>query len=181
MNPLHLSRREALARLGGGLGLLGFSSALQAAGETAPAPAIGVPHFPPKAKRIIHLFMNGGPFGPDFFDPKPGLVKYAGQRPEGAELRTERPTGGLLPSPYAYSKHGAGGLDISELLPLTAHHADDLCVLRSCYTDNPNHGPALLLMNNGTMTERVPSMGAWCSYGLGTENENLPAYVVLCP
>jgi hypothetical protein len=181
MNPLHLSRREALARLGGGLGLLGFSSALQAAGETAPAPAIGVPHFPPKAKRIIHLFMNGGPFGPDFFDPKPALTQFAGQRPEGAQLRTERPTGGLLPSPYAYSKYGAGGLDVSELLPLTARHADDLCVLRSCYTDNPNHGPALLLMNNGTMTERVPSMGAWCSYGLGVENENLPAFVVLCP
>jgi hypothetical protein len=181
MNPLHLSRREALARLGGGLGLLGFSSALQAAGDLAPAAPVGIPHFPPKAKRIIHLFMNGGPFGPDFFDPKPNLVKFAGQRPEGAELRTERQTGGLLPSPYAYAKHGAGGLEISDLLPLTAHHADDLCVLRSCYTDNPNHGPALLLMNNGTMTERVPSMGAWCSYGLGVENENLPAFVVLCP
>ncbi len=125
--------------------------------------------------------MNGGPFGPDFFDPKPALKKFVGQRPEGADLRTERPTGGLMDVPYAYSQHGQSGLPISELLPMTAQHADDLCVLRSCYTDNPNHGPALLLMNNGTMTPKVPSMGAWMSYGLGSENRNLPDYLVLCP
>src|SRR3954466_10255046 len=116
-SPLHLSRRQALARLGGGLGLLGLTSALQAAGETAPLP-VGVPHFPPRAKRVIHLFMNGGPFGPDLFDPKPGLVQFAGQRPEGADLRTERVTGGLLPSPFSFAKHGASGLEISDLLPL---------------------------------------------------------------
>jgi hypothetical protein len=169
------SRRDLLARLGGGLGSLGLVSSLEAAG--------GLPrtNFVPKAKRIIHLFMNGGPFGPDYFDPKPALTKYAGQKPEGADLRTERPTGGLLASPYAYSKHGQSGLEISELLPNLAQHADDLCVLRSCHTDNPNHGPALLLMNNGTMTERVPSMGSWLSYGLGNENANLPSFVVLCP
>src|SRR5882757_7346381 len=119
-SPLHLSRREALAKLGGGLGLLGFTSALQAAGEIAPAalPA-GLPHFPPRAKRVIHLFMNGGPFGPDFLDPKPALTKFAGQRPEGADLRTERPTGGLLASPFSYARHGRSGLEVSELLPLT--------------------------------------------------------------
>ncbi|MFM2143118.1 MAG: hypothetical protein RLZZ476_1662, partial [Verrucomicrobiota bacterium] len=161
------SRRELLTRMGGGMGALGLASAFGAAGGT-----LGT-HFVPKAKRVIHLFMNGGPFGPDFFDPKPGLTKYAGQKPAGADLRTERPTGGLLASPYAYSKHGASGLEISELLPKLAQHADDLCVLRSCHTDNPNHGPALLLMNNGTMTERVPSMGSWLSYGLGSENANL--------
>jgi len=170
-----LSRREALARLGGGLGSLGLAATLQAA-----VPAGGL-HFPARAKRVIHLFMNGGPFGPDFFDPKPALTKYAGQRPEGADLRTERPTGGLLGVPWKYSNHGRSGLPVSELLPLTAQHADDLCILRSCHTDNPNHGPALLLMNNGTMTPKVPSMGAWMSYGLGSENENLPAYIVLCP
>ncbi|HRH99323.1 MAG TPA: DUF1501 domain-containing protein, partial [Prosthecobacter sp.] len=167
-----LSRRELLTRMGGGLGALGLASTVQAGPRS---------HFVPKAKRVIHLFMNGGPFGPDFFDPKPGLVKYAGQKPTGADLRTERPTGGLLASPYAYSKHGQSGLEISELLPNLARHADDLCVLRSCHTDNPNHGPALLLMNNGTMTERVPSMGSWLSYGLGNENANLPSFVVLCP
>ncbi|HEY1049126.1 MAG TPA: DUF1501 domain-containing protein, partial [Prosthecobacter sp.] len=174
-----LSRRSLLSHMGGGLGALGLASAVQGSGT---ASVTGVKsHFVPKAKRVIHLFMNGGPFGPDFFDPKPGLTKYAGQKPAGADLRTERPTGGLLASPYAFSKHGQSGLEISELLPNLAHHADDLCVLRSCHTDNPNHGPALLMMNNGTMTERVPSMGSWMSYGLGNDNENLPSFVVLCP
>ena len=170
-----ISRREALARMGGGMGALGLASALQAAAGP------GRPHSAPKAKRVIQLFMNGGPFGPDFFDPKPTLTKFNGQRPEGADLRTERPTGGLMASPYAYAQHGQSGLPVSELLPNLARYADDLCVLRSCHTDNPNHGPALLLMNNGTMTERVPTMGSWLSYGLGNENENLPSYVVLCP
>jgi hypothetical protein len=174
MSDLHslISRREAITRIGGGLGAVALSSAFQSQAAT---------HYPPRAKRVIQLFMNGGPFGPDFFDPKPQLIKYAGQRPDGADLRTERPTGGLLASPYAFHQHGQSGLPISELLPKLAQHADDLCVLRACHTDNPNHGPALLLMNNGTMTERVPSMGSWLSYGLGNENENLPSYVVLCP
>ena len=165
--------------MGGGLGALGLASTLHAAGGAASASK--GPHFAPKAKRVIHLFMNGGPFGPDFLDPKPLLTKYNGQRPAGSDLRTERPTGGLLASPYTYSQHGTSGLQVSELLPNLANYADDLCVLRSCHTDNPNHGPALLLMNNGTMTERVPSMGSWLSYGLGNDNENLPSYVVLCP
>lgn len=174
MSELHslISRREAITRFGGGLGAVALSSAFQSQANT---------HYPPRAKRVIQLFMNGGPFGPDFFDPKPLLTQYAGQRPDGADLRTERPTGGLLASPYAFRQHGQSGLPISELLPKLAQHADDLCVLRACHTDNPNHGPALLLMNNGTMTERVPSMGSWLSYGLGNENENLPSYVVLCP
>ena len=171
--PLNINRRHAIARMGAGMGALGLFNALQ--GKTYS------PHFTPKAKRVIHLFMNGGPFGPDFMDPKPALKQYAGQRPEGTNLRTERPTGGLLDAPYKYSRHGQSGLPVSELLPHTAKFADDLCVLRSLYTDNPNHGPALLLMNNGTMTPKVPSMGAWCSYGLGSENANLPTYVVLCP
>lgn len=174
-----ISRRDALARLGGGLGSLGLASVLQsAAGHSLPTGGL---HFPARAKRVIHLFMNGGPFGPDFFDPKPALTKFDGQRPEGADLRTERPTGGLMAVPYQFSNHGQSGLPISELLPMTARHADELCLLPACYTDNPNHGPALLLMNNGTMTPKVPSMGAWMSYGLGTENRDLPAYVVLCP
>ena len=167
-----VSRREAIVRMGGGFGAIGLSAAMGGIPQT---------HFPARAKRVIHLFMNGGPFGPDFFEPKPLLTKFTGQRPEGADLRTERPTGGLLASPYGYARHGQSGLEISELLPRLSAHADDLCVLRACHTDNPNHGPALLLMNNGTMTERVPSMGSWLSYGLGSENENLPSYVVLCP
>lgn len=162
------------------MGALGLATALQASGSPLNRGGQG-PHFAPRAKRVIHLFMNGGPFGPDFFDPKPALTKFAGQRPEGADLRTERQTGGLLPVPFQYSPHGQSGLMVSELLPNLAQHADDLCILKSVHTDNPNHGPALLLMNNGTMTERVPSMGSWFSYGLGSENANLPAYIVLCP
>ncbi|NIP93721.1 MAG: DUF1501 domain-containing protein, partial [Akkermansiaceae bacterium] len=165
--PIAINRRAALGRMGAGMGTLGLFGALQAGAGAAP-------QFAPRAKRVIHLFMNGGPFGPDFMDPKPALAKFEGQRPEGTELRTERKTGGLLNSPFRYSRHGRSGLEISELLPHTAGFADDLCVLRSMHTDNPNHGPALLLMNNGTMTPKVPSMGAWCSYGLGTENANLP-------
>jgi len=171
---LNIDRRTALARMGAGMGTLGLFNSLQAATGMAP-------HFAPRAKRVIHLFMNGGPFGPDFLDPKPALKKFEGQRPAGTDLRTERPTGGLLDAPFKYTRHGQSGLEVSELLPHTAKFADDLCVLRSVHTNNPNHGPALLLMNNGTMTPKVPSMGAWMSYGLGTENANLPAYIVLCP
>lgn len=174
IEPSPINRRAALARMGAGLGTLGLFHSLQAAAGLAP-------HFVPRAKRVIHLFMNGGPFGPDFLDPKPALKRFEGQRPAGADLRTERPTGGLLAAPFQYARHGRSGLPISELLPHTARFADDLCVLRSVHTNNPNHGPALLLMNNGTMTPKVPSMGAWISYGLGTENGNLPAYIVLCP
>ena len=169
-----IDRRTALAMMGGGLGTLGMLNSLQAASGLTP-------HFVPRAKRVIHLFMNGGPFGPDFLDPKPALSKYAGQRPEGTDLRTERKTGGVMEVPFQYAKHGQSGLEISELLPHTAKFADDLCVLKSLYTGNPNHGPALLLMNNGTMTPKVPSMGAWMSYGLGSENADLPSYLVLCP
>jgi hypothetical protein len=176
MNEFSLNRRDALRTLGAGLGSLGLAATWNAAARTP----LGA-HFPARAKRVIHLFMNGGPFGPDFMDPKPALRKFVGQRPKGADLRTERPTGGLLDVPFEYDQHGQSGLPISDALPLVSRHADDICVLRSLYTDNPNHGPALLLMNNGTMTPKVPSMGAWMSYGLGSANQNLPGYIVLCP
>lgn len=169
-----VDRRQWMTNLAGGAGLIGLAQQVAAAdGKTLDHPA--------RAKRVIQLFMNGGPFQGDFFDPKPLVRKYAGQRPAAVELRTERATAGLLPSPFKYTKHGESGLEISELLPNVARHADDLCVLRSLYTDNPNHGPALLLMNNGTITPTVPSMGSWMLYGLGSENQDLPGYVVLCP
>ena len=170
------SRRDAISSMGGGLGAVALSSLVNAA-----APETTGLHHPPKIKRVIQLFMNGGAFQGDFFDPKPKLNEFAGQRPMEVELRTERKTGGLLESPFKYARHGESGLEISELLPRLSKHADDLCVLRSVYTDNPNHGPALLLMNNGSITPTVPSMGSWMLYGLGSENENLPGYVVLCP
>jgi hypothetical protein len=172
------SRRQLIQRIGGGLGAIGLAGLL-----TPPADAASPhgTHFKPRARRLIQLFMNGGPFGPDLLDPKPAINKYAGQRPEAVRLRTENQTGGLMPVPFQYRRCGQSGLEISELLPRLSACADDLCVIRSLHTDNPNHGPALFLMNNGTITPTRPSMGAWLSYGLGTENANLPGYVVLCP
>ncbi|MFO0881616.1 MAG: DUF1501 domain-containing protein [Gemmataceae bacterium] len=168
-----LTRRQMIQALGGGLGGVAL------AGMFAPTVS-AAPHHAPRAKRIIQLFMNGGPFGPDFFDPKPAINKYAGQRPQAVDLRTENKTGSLMAVPYAFRRRGQSGLEISDALPHLARHADKLCVLRSMHTDNPNHGPALFLLNNGSMTPTRPSMGAWLSYGLGTENENLPGHIVLC-
>lgn len=175
--PSPLSRRALLSRMGGGLGSLALLQALSRETEAQQRP----PHFAPKAKRVIQLFMNGGPFQGDLFDPKPLLKKYAGQRPPEADLRTERKTAGLLPSPFQFAPRGESGVPVSELLPQIGECIDDICVLRSVHTDNPNHGPALLLMNNGTIIPTRPSFGAWLSYGLGTENDSLPTYVVLCP
>ena len=162
--------------MGGGLGLLALAGSLGATTSIQPAP-----HFAPKAKRVIHLFMNGGPFHGDLFDPKPDLNRYAGQRPAAADLRTERPTGALMAVPFRFAKQGESGVEVSELLPQTAKCIDEICVIRSMHTDNPNHGPALFMMNNGTLTPNRPTLGAWLSYGLGTENENLPGFVVCCP
>ncbi len=174
-------RRDWLLKMAGGMGAIS-AAAIDRAGVTAsPMQANAGPHFAPRAKRVIHLFMNGGPFQADLFDPKPALAKYAGTKPEGAELLTERPTGGLLPSPFKFTQSGESGLPVSELLPNLRHHLDEICVLNSLHADNPNHGPALLQMNNGTIVPTRPSMGAWFLYGLGTENRNLPGYVVLCP
>lgn len=167
-----LSRRQMIQALGGGLGTLGLAGLLDAAPR---------PHFAPRAKRIIHLFMNGGPFGPDLLDPKPDLNRFAGQRPKAVELRTENQTGGLMATPFKFNKCGQSGVEVSELLPHFSRCIDDVCVVRSLHTDNPNHGPALFLMNSGITTPTRPSLGAWLSYGLGSENADLPAFVVLCP
>ncbi|NND96798.1 MAG: DUF1501 domain-containing protein [Pirellulaceae bacterium] len=177
-----LDRRSLLHHFGGGMGMIGAASLLAThSARAADASESATPHFPAKAKRVIHLFMNGGPFQADLFDPKPALEKYAGQKPEGADLLTERPTGGLLPSPFRFQPCGESGVPVSELLPKLRQHIDDICVLRSLHADNPNHGPALLQMNNGTIVPTRPSMGAWFLYGLGSENDDLPGYIVLCP
>lgn len=183
-----VSRRQMLQRLGTGVGALGLASLLQpelAAAADAAGPGDPLspkqPMFAPRAKRIIHLFMNGGPSQVDTFDPKPALEKYNGQRPEGADLKTERKTGGLLRSPFKFSKHGQSGLEISEIFPQLAECADDLCVVRSMHTNIPNHEPSLLMMTSGETQPTRPSMGSWLLYGLGTENQNLPGFVVLCP
>lgn len=178
-----VERRRFLKHISGVTGGLGAAHLMGMPLELAASESFAAPgaHFLPKAKRVIHLFMNGGPYQSDLFDPKPALEKYAGTRPEGADLLTERPTGGLLPSPFKFNKCGESGVPVTELLPKLSNHIDKICVLKSLHADNPNHGPALLQMNNGTIIPTRPSMGAWMLYGLGSENNNLPGYVVLCP
>lgn len=171
-----ISRRDFLTRYGGGTGLLGLGSLL--ASEAAGA-RIASPHFAPKAKRIIHLLMNGGPSHVDTFDPKPLLARYEGQRPAAVNLRTQRATAGILKSPFKFSRHGQSGLSISELFPHVARHADELCVIRSMHTDIPEHVSGLLMMDIGANQPNRPSMGSWITYGLGTENADLPGFVVL--
>src|SRR5581483_8598478 len=179
MEPL--SRRRWVQSLCGGLGSIGlagvFADQARAAAQTKPQ----FPNFPPKAKHVILLFMSGGPSQLDMFDPKPILAKHAGQRPASVVLRTERVIGGLLPSTFKFQKYGQSGIDVSELLPNLAAGVDDLCVIRSIYTFNPTHNPARFLFHTGSITTVRPTMGAWISYGLGTENANLPGFVVLSP
>ena len=187
--PFALTRRESLQRMGTGLGVLGLAGLLAQEGSLASAAepkassplAPKVSHFAPRAKHIIHLFMNGGPSQVDTFDPKPALEKYNGQRPPGAELKTERRTGGLLMSPFKFQKYGQSGIEVSDLFPRVGSCIDDICVIRSMHTNIPNHEPSLLMMNSGETQPTRPAMGSWLLYGLGTENQNLPGFVVLCP
>src|SRR5579872_932141 len=176
-----ISRRDMIRSMGAGLGsvaLYGLLADEQA--RTAPAQA-PTPHFAARAKHNIVLFLPGGPSHIDLFDPKPALKRYAGQRPDAVNLRTERTTGGLLPSPFTFKKYGKAGLEISELLPNLAALADDLCIVRSMYTFNPTHTPARSLFHSGNIAATRPSMGSWISYGLGSDNKNLPGFVVLTP
>jgi hypothetical protein len=178
-----LSRRDLFRKAGGGFASLGLAGVLaDEAASAAESPLLPkAPHFRPKAKRIIHLFMNGGPSQVDTFDPKPALEKYHGQKPPGAEKKTERRTGGLFKSPFKFKQSGESGIPVSEIFPEVAKCIDDLCVIRSMHTDVPNHEPSLLMMNSGITQPIRPSMGSWLCYGLGSENQNLPGFVVLCP
>ena len=128
---------------------------------------------------MIFLLMAGGPSHIDMLDPKPEIARQAGKRPGGVDLRTERVTGGLLPSPFAFEKCGSSGIDVSELLPNLRDCVDDLCVLRAVHGSNPNHGPATNFLLSGRIDQVHPSLGAWVSYGLGTENSSLPGFVSL--
>ena len=140
------------------------------------------PHFPGKARQVVHLFMNGGPSHVDTFDPKPMLARYHGKPLPGPNLRTERKTGAAMGSPFAFRKYGESGIEVSELFARTAaQHVDDLCVIRSMYADVPNHEPSLMLMNCGDGRLQRPSMGSWITYGLGSENQNLPGFIAMCP
>ncbi|MEN9677074.1 MAG: hypothetical protein RIS76_2970, partial [Verrucomicrobiota bacterium] len=134
-----------------------------------------------RAKRIIHIYLNGGPSQVDTFDPKPALLKYAGQKLPGGNLTTERPLGAALPSPFSFRRYGQSGIEISEIFSKTAAHVDDLCFIRSMHANTPNHEQSMRLMNCGDERLARPSYGAWITYGLGTENQNLPGYIALCP
>ncbi len=186
MTPMN--RRDFLNRCGMGMGSLGLSpflSEIMQAGERRQLNPLspGKTHFGAKAKRVIHIFANGGPSQVDSFDYKPALEKWHGKNLPGEHLKTERKTGTAMQSPFAFQQHGQSGLWISDLFPKVAEMADDLCVINSMHANVPNHEPSLMLMNTGA--ERVslvrPSMGSWVTYGLGTENENLPGFVALCP
>jgi hypothetical protein len=130
---------------------------------------------------VIHLFMNGGPSHLDTFDPKPALARFAGRTLPRPNLRTERRTGAAFPSPFRFRRHGQSGIEVSELFPHVAACADDLCVIRSMYADVPNHEPSLMLMNTGEARLIRPSLGSWVTYGLGSENQNLPGFIAMCP
>ena len=177
-----LLRREFLQRCGMGMGALALGPMLaRADGQISVNPlSVKPPHFAPKAKRVIHLFMNGGPSQVDTFDPKPELTKRHGKELP-LDLKTERRTGAAYRSPYTFARHGESGLEVSEIFPHVAEHADELCVIRSMHADVPNHEPSLLLMNCGAARLPRPSLGSWLTYGLGTENQNLPGFVALCP
>src|SRR5687768_10613337 len=189
MNPsFPLSRREALRRFANGFGLLGLAGlladeALSSAAAAAADPLVArLPHFGPTAKRVIFLFMSGGPSHVDLFDPKPRLAEMNGKPLPFDKPKLERTrTGNLLASPWRFERHGQSGIAVSELLPHTASCVDDLCVIRSMVADNINHNGACLQMNTGEQAFSRPSLGSWLLYGLGSENQDLPGFVVLSP
>ena len=182
---MQINRRQTLSRFGMGMGLVGLTplladdGILQSAESTPQTPRAG--HHPAKAKSVIHIFLNGGLSHVDSFDPKPLLRKYAGRSLPSGNLSTERATGNSFPSPFRFRKYGESGIEVSDLFPHTAKSIDEICVVRSMYADVPNHEPSFLLWNCGDARLPRPSMGSWVTYGLGSENQNLPGFVVLCP
>ncbi|MGI8604838.1 MAG: DUF1501 domain-containing protein [Verrucomicrobiales bacterium] len=178
---LFLTRRDFLTKCTLGMGALGFGALVNEGGAADLNPlASRKPHFAPKVKRVIHIFANGGPSHVDTFDPKPALDKWHGQKIPN-HLGTERPTGGAWKSPYKFTRHGQSGIPVSEIFPNVAKHVDELCIVRSMHADVPNHEPSLLMMNCGESRLVRPSVGAWVTYGLGTDNQNLPGFITMCP
>ena len=184
--PTHFSRRRLFEGAGGGLAGLAFAHLLGRegllAGSTPAAPS-GQTHFPARAKRVIWLFMHGGPSHVDLFDPKPELIKHAGQPlPESfgtVQTRRKVAQNPLLAPVKPFRPRGQSGTEISDFLPHTAELADDLCVIRSCHGDSVNHPQSVYQMNTGSILMGKPSMGSWVAYGLGSENEDMPAFIVL--
>src|SRR6188768_2362686 len=188
MNSLPSNRRQFLNRFGMGLGGIALADMLPrvAFGATDHG-VLGQPHFPPKAKRIIYLFMSGGPSQLDLFDYKPLLNQRHGEQLPDSVRGTQRLTGmsgnqssiPMVGSPFKFAQHGKSGAWFSDLLPHTAKIVDDLCIVRSMHTEAINHGPGVTFFQTGSQIAGRPSIGAWLSYGLGQENANLPSFVVL--
>ena len=183
MQPL--TRRQILQQAGAGFGALGLQSLLAVDGVVTGTNPLAprAPHFAPKAKSVIFLFMYGGPSHVDLFDPKPELAKWHGKpipvfKKEDAFMGSKTKNVAMQ-SYYSFAKHGQAGIDMAETYPNLARHADNLCVIRSMFAESNNHGPAIFQMNTGFMQAGRPSMGSWVTYGLGSESENLPAFVVL--
>lgn len=184
-----MTRRDSLLKMGGGLGLLGLAALLEDSPSVGVAEAASkrsfnltpkMPHFAPKAKSVIFLYMGGGPSQMDLLDPKPELTKYHGQNaPFEVDQRGLNPSIKLMGSPYKFSKHGESGLDFSELLPNIAAQADDLAVIRSAWTTRNDHDNARIMIHTGRPGAGFPTVGSWATYGLGTMNQNLPAYICL--
>jgi hypothetical protein len=181
-----IDRRRMLGCLAGGFGTVGLASLLgdAAAAESLPG-SLRLPHYEPRAKRVIFLFMNGGPSQIDSFDPKPELARWEGKRLPVLDQNTNkllgkpRPLGNAFPSPWKFSRHGACGMEVSELFPHVARHVDDLCLIRSLCCDSFFHAQGTLEMMTGSGLFLRPSFGSWLTYGLGSENRNLPGFVVL--
>ena len=179
------TRREALKALGTGFGMSALATMM---GDAALAGAIEgnpwsvkKPHFAPKAKHVIFVFLTGGLSAIDSFDHKPELEKWDGKPLPYATPRTEFATGNLMKCPFSWSKYGKNGTEVSEIFPKMGGIIDEFCQVRSMISDIPNHGPSVLMMNTGNSRVGRPSMGAWVTYGLGTENQNLPGFIVLSP
>jgi hypothetical protein len=183
LEHLFLTRREMLQRCGMGFGMLGLAGLCTPTAQAAPTHPLAprAPHFRARAQRVVHLFMNGGPSHVDTFDPKPLLDKYHGRPLPRTNLRTERKTGAAMRSPFAFRPYGKSGIPVSELFTRTAAHIDDMAIIRSMHAEVPNHEPSLMLMNCGDGRLPRPSMGAWITYGLGSENQNLPGFLAMCP
>jgi hypothetical protein len=191
-DPAHLAltRRQFLQNCGMGMGAVALTGLLGSLGALTPSAQADVgftnpltprpAHWKARAKRVIHIFANGGPSHVDTFDPKPALDKWHGKEIP-VRLQTERKTGAAWRSPFKFQKYGQSGTEVSELFARTARCIDDICVIRSVKADVPNHEPSLLLMNCGEARLVRPSFGSWVTYGLGSDNQNMPGFVVMCP
>src|SRR4051794_25119088 len=181
--PCVPSRRDFLRHAGNGLGALALSWLLQHEGQAGDLPSVQGPHFAPRARRVIYLFMHGGPSHLETFDPKPDLQRLAGRPlPESfgkVETRRKVAANPLLATKRTFRKYGESGIEVSDFLPNVARCVDDLAVIRSCWADSVNHPQAVYQINTGSVLMGKPSLGSWVSYGLGTENQDLPSFVVL--